>query len=122
MKLSKVFLLLLTGIALLSGCGLHTTVVGNLNNQVTNVELSQNNFKVIDKVSGQSTATYIFGIGGLSNKALIEKAKSQMLESANLVGNARAIVNLTTEDHITLVFPVFYRRTVNVSGHVIEFQ
>ena len=65
--------------------------------------------------------TYIFGIGGHSNKALIEKAKSKMLENANLIGGARAIINLTTESHISIIYPIYFKRTITVSGHIVEF-
>lgn len=105
----------------MTSCGIHSAMVGNINNNTTNVELSKKNFKVIDRVSGQSTATYVFGIGGLSNKALIEKAKTKMLENANLTGSSKAIINVTTESHNTLVVPFLYQKTVTVSAHIIEF-
>lgn len=117
----KLILIALVAITAFAGCGVHTAYVGNVNSNITQVELSQNNFKVVDKVSGKSTATYIIGIGGLSNKALIEKAKTQMLQNANLRGTSRAIVNMTTEFHISLVYPIFFQRTVTVSAHIIEF-
>ena len=83
--------------------------------------MSKKNLKVTEKVSGKSTATYVFGIGGLSNKAQIEKAKSKMLEKANLIGDSKAIINLTTESHISIVYPLFFQRTITASGHIVEF-
>jgi hypothetical protein len=44
-----------------------------------------------------------------------------MLENANLIGGSKAIINLTTESHITLVYPFFFQKTITVSGHIIEF-
>ncbi|GAB2611405.1 DUF6567 family protein [Belliella aquatica] len=111
----------LVTIFLLNSCGLHTTHVGNINGNMTNVELSKKNFQVVERVSGTSTATYIFGIGGLSNKALIEKAKSKMLQKADIVGGSKAIVNLTTESHLSDIFPFYFRWTVTISGHIVEF-
>ena len=108
-------------ILLFSSCGLHTTHVGNFNGNMTNVELSKKNFQVVERVSGKSSATYIFGIGGLSNKALVEKAKSKMLQNAEIVGGSKAIVNLTTESHLSNIFPFYFRRTVTISGHIVEF-
>lgn len=105
----------------MASCGIHSAMVGNINNNTTNVELSENNFKVIEKVSGKSNATYVLGFGGLSNKALIEKAKSKMLEKANLIGGSKAIINLTTESHTSIVYPLFFKRTITVSGHIVEF-
>ncbi len=121
MKALKTVLLVIFSSLLLVSCGIHTTTVRNVNSNLTNVQLSTNNFKVVDRVSGKSTATYILGIGGLSTKALIEKAKSRMLEKASLIGGSKAIINVTTEDHVALIFPFFYRKTITVSAHVIEF-
>ena len=106
---------------MITSCGIHTAMIGNINNNNTNVELSKKNFKVIRKVSGHSSATYVFFIGGIYNKALIERAKFKMLENANLIGGSKAIINLTTESHITLVYPFFFQKTITVSGHIIEF-
>ncbi len=121
MKTIKILSIIFLTSFLLTSCGIHSGMVANLNNTTTNVDLNKNNFKVIEKVSGNSTATYVFGIGGLSKKALIEKAKVKMLENANLIGSSKAIINLTTESHMTIVYPFFLRRTITVSGHIVEF-
>jgi hypothetical protein len=121
MKIIKILTSVLTTSILITSCGIHSAMVININNNVTNVELSEKNFKVIERVSGSSTATYVLGIGGLSNKILFEKAKSNMLAKADLIGGSKAIIYLTTESHISLVYPLFFRRTVIVSGHIIEF-
>ena len=115
--LSTVFLISI----LITGCGFHSSLVGNINNNTTNVELSKKNFKVIDKISGSSTATYILGFGGLSNKALIENAKAKILENANLTGSSKAIINVTTESHFSFFVPFYFQKTITVSAHVIEF-
>lgn len=120
MKSFKTLLLAIV-IPLLTGCGTHYAIVGNLNANNTNVELSQKNFVVLDKVSGTSTATYFFGIGGIDNKALVERAKAEMLRSVDFEGSSKAIVNLVTETHFTFGYPVFFKKTVTVSGHIIEF-
>ena len=44
-----------------------------------------------------------------------------MLENANLTGSSKAIINVTTESHNTLVVPFLYQKTVTVSAHIIEF-
>jgi hypothetical protein len=118
LKIQSTFLLILI---LMTSCGIHSGKISNINNNNTNVELGKKNFKVIDRVSGKSTATYVLGIGGLSNKALIEKAKIKMLENASLTGSSKAIINVTAESHTTLVFPFFYQKTVTVSAHIVEF-
>ena len=82
--------------------------------------LSKKNFKVIESVQGESEAIYIFGIGGLSKKALIAEAKANMLTNANIVGSSKAIINETVEI-IHSLFPFFRKYKVTVSGHVVEF-
>ncbi len=121
MKTLKIVAIFVLTVTLLSGCGIHTALVGNLNSNVTSVELSKNNFKVLERISGTSSATYIMGIGGLSNKALIEKAKADMLSRNDLTGGSKAIVNMTVEEHIAVYFIIHCVRTVTVSAHLIEF-
>ncbi len=121
MKTLKIVAIFFLTMTLLSGCGIHTALVGNLNSNVTNVELSKKNFKVLERISGTSSATYILGIGGMSEKALIEKAKANMLEKIDLIGGSKAIVNVTVEEHVAFYFIFQCVRTVTVSAHLIEF-
>lgn len=120
MKTIKTILAILIISVLVTSCGIQHAFVLNTTGNVTNVELNKKNFKVVGKVSGSSTANYIFGIGGINKKALIENAKSEMLLNANLEGAARAIVNVTIEEDFRF-YLVYFKRTVKVSGHVIEF-
>jgi len=106
---------------MLGGCGVHSAYVSNVNSNSSVVNLSMKNFEVVERVSGSSTATYFLGIGGISNKALINKAKANMLEHAFMAGKARAIINVTNESHVTFVLPFFVQKTVTVSAHIIEF-
>ena len=121
MKSIKLIFSILTTAILLSSCGIHSNNSINTNSNITNVELSKKNFRVVERVKGESTATYVFGMGGIYNKSLIEIAKNQMFENADLTGGAKAIVNVTTESHLTFVLPFFYRKTIIVSAHIVEF-
>ena len=105
----------------LSSCGIHSAYVSNVNSNSSVVNLSMKNFEVVERVSGSSTATYFLGIGGITNKALVDKAKSNMLEHAFMAGKARAIINVTHESHVTFILPFFVQKTVIVSAHIIEF-
>jgi len=90
-----------------------------MNNSSTDVVLQGNNYKVISKVKGEATGRAILGFGG-SFKPLVENARSNMLESADLVGKPRAVINETVE--INDKFYLFCRKkTVTVSGYIIEF-
>lgn len=53
-------------VLLLSGCGIYQRLTMNSNLNQTNVVLSQKNFHVVKTVKAEVSATYIFGIGGLS--------------------------------------------------------
>ncbi len=121
MKNLKIAMALLLVTFLFQGCGIHTALVGNLTGNMTSVELSKKNFKVVERISGSSDATYIMGIGGLSHKALIEKARADMLKGTDLTGSSKAIVNMTVEEHLASYLIFYVKRTVTVSAHVVEF-
>ncbi len=114
-------LFLLIGITFLfSSCAVHSGLTTNLNNHTTEVVLSKKNFKVIESVQGEAQAMYVFGIGGLSKKAMIAKAKANMLSKANIVGGSKAIINETVEIKHSF-FPIVRLYKVTVSGHIVEF-
>ena len=105
----------------LCSCGINSSIPLNSVNTSTVVELKENNFKVVAEVNGEASATYIFGIGGLSNRALINLAKKEMLTNADLVGKSRAITNVNYEIHHSLFIPFYYSKRVIASAHVVEF-
>mgnify|MGYP007057722534 CR=1 FL=1 len=81
---------------MLSGCGFNTTSYSNIDAVNTVVDLSNANYEIIGTVEGISKQTYVFGIGGLSKKSLIENAKSDMYRNANLQANEAIIYPSTT--------------------------
>lgn len=113
---------ILFSVMFLLGCGVNTNIPYNLNTNNTNVELNQKNFEVVATVTGESSATYVLGIGGLRNRALYDMAKADMLKNADLVGGARALANVVTEQHITMVYPFYFKRRIIMSAHVVEFK
>ncbi len=105
----------------LSSCGVNSALVLNHNNNATQVQLSSNNYKVIDKISGSAEVEYICMIGGLKKTQLYENAYSAMMGKANLLNSSKALINIVTEEHVGGLPPFYYKRTVTVSAHVIEF-
>ncbi|TNE74457.1 hypothetical protein EP331_01710 [bacterium] len=105
----------------LSSCGINTAIVSNLNQNATEVHLSENNFNVIDQISGSSEARYIMAIGGVSKRQLYENAYSAMMKKANLMQGSKAVINVMTEEHFSGFAPFYIRRTITVSAQVIEF-
>ena len=115
-----VILILFSMSVILSGCGYFIPQTSNLSNHVTSVELSKKNFKVVAYVKGEAAATYIFGFGGLKKKALVEKARSEMMKNSDLVGTSRAIINETVEVHLAN-FLVVQKVRVVCSAYIVEF-
>lgn len=123
MKKSKLFLLfaILAGCILITSCGATFDSASNNYISETQVRLDSNNFKVIKQVSGESSATYIFGIGGLSRKALEESAYSDMLKNAGLTGS-QTLVNISYYvKTANILSPIYFKRTAHATAYVIEF-
>ena len=118
--MKKIFFLLIGITFLFSSCAVHNGLTTNLNNHTTEVVLSKKNFKVIESVQGEAQAMYVFGIGGLSKKAMIAEARANMLSKANIVGGSKAIINETVEITNSR-FPIVRLYKVTVSGHIVEF-
>jgi hypothetical protein len=121
MKKNHIYFALLVLTVSLSSCGIHTALVTNHNQNATEVHLSENNFKVIDQVSGSSETSYVLAIGGMNKKQLYENAYSAMMKKANLLNASKAIINVMTEEHVSGFAPFYVRRTLTVSAQVIEF-
>ncbi len=110
-----VFATLLAGFV--SGCSITR---GNIGHSITtDVQLSEANFKVLGSVTGEASANYVFGIGP-SDQDLLSQAKRDLLSRADLIGGAKAIINVTTDIQFTGFFP-WRQRTAYVSAEVIEF-
>jgi len=120
MRNLPILILVVTIIFSLSSCAIHSGLTGNMNNSTTNVVLQTNNYKIIKKVTGTATGTRVLCLFGGYQKPLVEKARSQMLESANLIGKPRAVINETVEVN-NKFFVVVGFKTVTVSAYVIEF-
>ncbi|MCL2327034.1 MAG: hypothetical protein FWC39_00830 [Bacteroidetes bacterium] len=103
----------------MASCAMHSGLTSNMNNNNTKVVLQNNNYTIISKVKGSASGVAILGFGG-SFKPLVENARSKMLESADLVGKSRAVINQTVEENDKF-FVVCRIKTVTVSAYVVEF-
>ena len=102
-------------------CGAGFTSVNNSLNKSTQVRLQGDNFKVVGPVTGQSSHTYILGMGGVNKKALIENSKAKMYQNAYLTGKARAVIYVTSEVKVKTIACLYTKVYVTTSGVVIEF-
>lgn len=104
-----------------SSCGTNYALIANHNLSNTQVQLGSNNFKVIGKVSGSSETSYVFFCGGNKKRQMYENAYAKMTESANLTNSSKAIINVVTEEFLGGAPPFYMKRTITVSGYVVEF-
>lgn len=118
---TKLSLITIATAIIFSSCGINSALILNHNQNTTQVVLSSNNFKVIDKVMGTSAVRYVLSFGGLNKKQLYQNAYADMLSKANLMNGSKALINIVTEEHIGGLAPFYYKRTVTISANVIEF-
>ncbi|TAF98551.1 MAG: hypothetical protein EAZ44_11310 [Cytophagia bacterium] len=121
MKKIGIYSALLLLAVFLNACGIGQAYVTNHNQNATEVHLSGNNFKVIDRVSGSSEQVYVLAIGGINKRQVYENAYATMMKNANLLNSSKAIINVMTEEYCSGFAPFFVRRTITVSAQVIEF-
>lgn len=119
MKKALVFLIVSISLAFTS-CGGSASIMSNSSINQTTVELSKKNFNILGKVTGKSTNTYVLGIGGMSNKALLEQAKNNMITNANLSGS-KALINITYDKHFNGFVPFYSVVTITASAYIVEF-
>ena len=106
---------------LFSSCGVNYALIENQNQNSTQVHLTSDNFKVVDRVTGNAEVEYVLFFGGLNKKQLYENAYADMVNNANLLSSSKALVNIVTEEQIGGFPPFYYKRTITVSAHVVEF-
>lgn len=106
-------------VSMFASCAIHSGLPKNTNTNTTKVTLQDNNFTVVQKVSGSSTGLTVLGFGG-SFKPLVAQARANMLASAELTGSSRAVINEIVEVNDKF-FVFFIKKTVTVSAYVIEF-
>jgi len=87
-----------------------------------NISNNKQNFRIVKTIRGESTATYILGIGGNSRIGLINEAKNNMYVSYEIKPNQN-ITNVTTDiKNSYFIVPFLYMtQTAIVSADVIEF-
>jgi hypothetical protein len=121
MKNVKNAIIALTLVIGLGSCGVNQAWILNQNQNSTEVHLGSNNFEVIGQVSGAASVDYVLIFGGTNRTRLYNEAYAAMLKEADLTSGSRTITNVLTEEHVGGVPPFYYKRTLTVSGTVVEF-
>lgn len=116
---SKV-IIAIAAVLLLVSCGASQNLTYNTNVNQTSVVLSQKNFHVVKTVQASVSATYIFGLGGISQKALKNNAVAELTKKARLTGS-QALVNITVKNTAKM-FLFIGNVTYYAEATVIEFD
>ena len=104
---------------MITGCSVTSGGIGH--SIITEVQLNQNNFKVIKSVTGEATATYVCGVFGPSKGNLLDQARRGMIQQAGLVGTSNAVIKVTT-DIMQNWNPILTAKVAYVSGEVVQFR
>ena len=72
-------------------------------------------------MTGQSLVTYVFGIGGLDNKALVNNAIIDMKNKYPL-GDNQAYANMSINFKKAFWFGIIVNIYCDVSADIVEFQ
>lgn len=120
MKARFILMAVLSAI-LFTGCaGIHSLTQTPIANSPV-VTLDQDNFHVVKHVEAKAVTTRIFGIGGLSRRALKQNAVADMMKAAQLTGS-QAVINVTTKMSTVIWTPIFVKTVVTAYGTVVEFD
>ena len=112
--------IIITSITLLliSACGSNMGNIGTAN--ITNVNLSNNNFINKGTVTAEATSTWILGIGPIRNSALVGKTKLNLVKEANLTGS-QVLSNITVDFKIDSALGIITNKTCYMTAEIIEF-
>lgn len=100
-----------------SGC---TFAGGDLNKDNTQVQLRENNFKVIKTVRGEDSGFRFCGIG---SAAMYAEAMDKLRSDAALSQGSRALVNMTEDRRSKFWFgPAVVTESLVISADVVEFK
>lgn len=80
------------------------------------------NFSYVkNNIKGESTATYILGIGGLAKSTLVDDAKQKML-SENPIKDNQTLTNLTVNFKNSYYLGIYWTSKCIVTADVVEFK
>lgn len=115
-KMKKILSLTYIVIVLTSCAASHSGVLSD------SASLGSANFSYVKKeISGQSTVTYIFGIGGLAKLTLVNSAKQDMLKHNELKSN-QSLANISVNFKSSNYAFVFRKLTCIVTSDIVEFN
>jgi len=121
MKKTVTLILCLALMIGMNSCGINHSWVVNQNQNSTQVQLKEQNFKVVGEVSGEAQVGYVLLFGGAKKRAMYQEAYRELVSQANLEGTSKALINVTSEEHLGGIPPFYYKRTLILRANVVEF-
>ena len=101
---------------LISSCAFHTGYMSN------SASLSSANFSYVKRnLQGESTATYIFGIGGLGKQTLVDDARIMIINNNPLKDN-QTFANITVNFKSSFYLGVVSTVTCTITADIVEFK
>lgn len=97
-----------------SSCAVHSGIALN------STALSEANFDIVERGTGHSTVTYVFGIGGLNRKAIVEAALKD-LRKKHPLENYETYANMTVDFKSKYIF-IYRQVTCTVGADVVKFE
>jgi hypothetical protein len=111
----KSILILIIGSIIFSSCAaFHDGAM------VPSTSLNAANFNYIGQASGNASAMYFLGIGGLDKSTLVGNAKSQMMRKFPLKSN-QAYANVTVNFKNSFYFGILADRRCIITADIVEF-
>jgi hypothetical protein len=97
-------------------CGLHSGYMSD------SASLNSGNFTYSKmNAKGTSTATYVFGFGGLARETLVNDAKQNLLAFNPLQGN-QALSNITVNFKMVTYAGIYSKTTCTVTADIVTFK
>lgn len=110
---------LLTLVSLFAGC----VSWGGWSNRgfVSNVDLKQPGYKIIDRISGTAKVMYLFGSIPFGDAELYKRAMEELRQKASLDNKSRALANVTIDFNQRNFWVIKYDE-LTITADVVEFQ
>ncbi|QOW09617.1 hypothetical protein Q73A0000_04165 [Kaistella flava (ex Peng et al. 2021)] len=113
---------IITGLLISGSLALTSCASSHYGTLQSSANLSSNNFNYsANSITGTSTATYIFGIGGMKRQSLVDEAKQDML-AKNPLQKGQALANTTVNIKNSMMFGIVQEVMCTITADVVTFN
>lgn len=82
--------------------------------------ISEANFRIVDTIEREYTATYFLGLGGMSKEQALQQAIKDMVKQLG-PNQALAYINVVESTWIPIL-PIFFTQTTHISATIIQYD